>query len=104
MAWQMGRIMLKFRPIAPKPAAMAPSSAPAMAVQSAHKVFDGESKEKRVSSPSSSSSGMTSLESSPPPPPPATLPLQVAAPAASPHAAAEQAVLAPRFMEAIHLK
>lgn len=28
-AWQMGRIMLKFRPIAPKPAAMAPAPAPA---------------------------------------------------------------------------
>lgn len=27
-AWQMGRIMLKFRPIAPKPAAMAPVPAP----------------------------------------------------------------------------
>lgn len=30
-AWQMGRIMLKFRPIAPKPAAMAPAPAPASA-------------------------------------------------------------------------
>ncbi|CAL4896393.1 unnamed protein product [Urochloa decumbens] len=30
-AWQMGRIMLKFRPIAPKPAAMAPVSTPAPA-------------------------------------------------------------------------
>ncbi|XP_052137816.1 uncharacterized protein LOC127756514 [Oryza glaberrima] len=29
MAWQMGRIMLKFRPIAPKPAAMAPAPTPA---------------------------------------------------------------------------
>ncbi|PUZ63391.1 hypothetical protein GQ55_3G064400 [Panicum hallii var. hallii] len=28
-AWQMGRIMLKFRPIAPKPAAMAPVPTPA---------------------------------------------------------------------------
>ncbi|CAN6340061.1 unnamed protein product [Urochloa humidicola] len=30
-AWQMGRIMLKFRPIAPKPAAMAPVPTPAAA-------------------------------------------------------------------------
>ena len=28
-AWQMGRIMLKFRPIAPKPAEMAPVPTPA---------------------------------------------------------------------------
>ncbi|XP_051200676.1 uncharacterized protein [Lolium perenne] len=30
-AWQMGNIMLKFRPIAPKPAAMAPAPVPATA-------------------------------------------------------------------------
>ncbi|GJN13456.1 hypothetical protein PR202_gb00163 [Eleusine coracana subsp. coracana] len=29
VSWQMGRIMLKFRPIAPKPAAMAPAPSPA---------------------------------------------------------------------------
>ncbi|CAN6326203.1 unnamed protein product [Urochloa humidicola] len=45
-AWQMGRIMLKFRPIAPKPAAMAPVPTPAPAPAAA--VGPGRGKQKAV--------------------------------------------------------
>ncbi|CAN6353259.1 unnamed protein product [Urochloa humidicola] len=47
-AWQMGRIMLKFRPIAPKPAAMAPVPTPAQAPAAA--AGAGRGKRKAVGS------------------------------------------------------
>lgn len=104
-AWHMGRAMLKFRPIAPKPAAMAPPPMPAVpAGKGKRKAAAGGAgrrgrkpkksatvavpapttqkldyvQDKPLSSPSSSSSGMTSVDSSPPPPLPATLPLMPA--------------------------
>lgn len=89
VSWQMGRIMLKFRPIAPKPAAMAPAPATVAAAapgRGKRKAVAGgggrrgrkpkkAAAEKSVSSRSSSSSAMTSVDSSPPsPPPPARQP------------------------------
>lgn len=108
--WHMGRAMLKFRPIAPKPAVMAPAPMPAVPAgkgKGRRKAVAGPGgtgrrgrkpkkqatvaapttqkldyvQDKRLSSPSSSSSGMTSVDSSPPPPLPATLPLMPVLPA-----------------------
>jgi len=47
-AWQMGRIMLKFRPIAPKPAAMAPVPTPAPVPVTAAGAGAGRGKRKAV--------------------------------------------------------
>ncbi|XP_047050527.1 uncharacterized protein LOC124655715 [Lolium rigidum] len=99
-AWQMGNIMLKFRPIAPKPAAMAPApvTAPAMATAAGARKGKRKAaaagrrgrkpkkatavatatatqkadvhKDKPLPSPSSSSSGTTSVADSSSPPPP----------------------------------
>lgn len=106
MAWQMGRIMLKFRPIAPKPPAPSVAGKTVPKVVGDCKEMEREKeKEKSLSSPSSSSSGMTSVESSPPPPPSAMLPLlpvrpldtttTTPPPVAPAHAAAQSVVVAP---------
>ncbi|KAG0520669.1 hypothetical protein BDA96_08G093900 [Sorghum bicolor] len=47
-SWQMGRIMLKFRPIAPKPAAMAPVPAPTPVVAGPSVGAAGRGKRKAV--------------------------------------------------------
>ncbi|KAM0860612.1 hypothetical protein ACQ4PT_046431 [Festuca glaucescens] len=83
-AWQMGNIMLKFRPIAPKPAAMAPApaagagrgkrkrKAAAAAGGAGRRGRKPRKANKPLPSPSSSSSSSSSGTTSSTPPPPAT--------------------------------
>ncbi|KAK3139632.1 hypothetical protein QOZ80_5AG0386580 [Eleusine coracana subsp. coracana] len=77
VSWQMGRIMLKFRPIAPKPAAMAPAptSAPVAGPAAA-----GSARGKRKAAPGGSDSrrGRKSKKAATGAPAPSTAPVVVA--------------------------